>query len=282
MKLIDSLRSVIIESWSVSKSNEFLKPNEKPSKTDPTKGSYRKMIEKLLIDNSDKLEDKGIENVRGHWFYKDSEKGHPLSYLNTHYGVASFLMKYFNFPEDITKEEAINQIDSKLRQNFDKFFLDDTSKEYNAIYDLLGKSRSQGDDNEKEAEKYLKSYYGDKISKIDIVSETGGSLDKSGVDMVVTLTDGTQINYQVKPFKFYRIADDGMAVIYGVSGRTPVNSKQDRWIFVAPKKFLEVDSKDLQPGKYQRDVMFLPSTDIISKSDNLQPWIPKEKKVEQD
>lgn len=282
MKLIDSLRSVIIESWSVSKSNEFLKPNEKPSKTDPTKGLYRKMIEKLLIDNSDKLEDKGIENVRGHWFYKDSEKGHPLSYLNTHYGVASFLMKYFNFPEDITKEDAINQIDSKLRQNFDKFFLDDTFKEYKAIYDLLGKSRSQGDDNEKDAEKYLKSFYGDKISKIDIVSETGGSLDKSGVDMVVTLTDGTQINYQVKPFKFYRIADDGMAVIYGVSGRTPVNSKQDRWIFVAPKKFLEVDSKDLQPGKYQRDVMFLPSTDIISKSDNLQPWIPKEKKVEQD
>lgn len=282
MKLIDSLRSVIIESWSVSKSNEFLKPNEKPSKTDPTKGLYRKMIEKLLIDNSDKLEDKGIENVRGHWFYKDSEKGHPLSYLNTHYGVASFLMKYFNFPEDISKEEAINQIDSELRQNFDKFFLDDTFKEYKAIYDLLGKSRSQGDDNEKEAEVYLKSYYGDKISKIDIVSETGGSLDKSGVDMVVTLTDGTQINYQVKPFKFYRIADDGMAVIYGVSGRTPVNSKQDRWIFVAPKKFIEVDSKDLQPGKFQRDVMFLPSTDIISKSNNLQPWIPKEKKVEQD
>lgn len=282
MKLIDSLRSVIIESWSVSKSNEFLKPNEKPSKTDPTKGLYRKMIEKLLIDNSDKLEDKGIENVRGHWFYKDSEKGHPLSYLNTHYGVASFLMKYFNFPEDISKEEAINQIDSELRQNFDKFFLDDTFKEYKAIYDLLGKSRSQGDDNEKEAEEYLKSYYGDKISKIDIVSETGGSLDKSGVDMVVTLTDGTQINYQVKPFKFYRIADDGMAVIYGVSGRTPVNSKQDRWIFVAPKKFIEVDSKDLQPGKFQRDVMFLPSTDIISKSNNLQPWIPKEKKVEQD
>lgn len=280
MKLINSLRSIIVESWSVSKSNEFLKPNEKPNKNDPTKGVYRKMIEKLLIDNTDKLQEKGIENVRGHWFYQDSEKGHPLSYLNTHYGVASFFMKYFNFPNDITKEDAIDQIDSKLRQDFNKFFLDETSKEYQVIHELLSKSRSQGDDNEIDAEKYLKSHYGDKISQINVVSETGGSMDKSGVDMVVTMKDGTKINYQVKPFRFYKIAEDGMAVIYGVSGRTPVNSKQDRWIFVAPKKFLEVDSKDLQPGKFQRDVMFLPSTDILSKSDNLQPWVPKEKNIE--
>jgi hypothetical protein len=26
--------------------------------------------------------------------------------------------------------------------------------------------------------------------------------------------------------------------------------------------------------------MFLPSTDILSKSDNLQPWVPKEKNIE--
>jgi hypothetical protein len=280
MKLIDSLRSVIVETWSVKKSTEFLKPNEKPSKSDPTKGLYRKMIEKLLIDNSDKLEGKGIENVRGHWFYKGTEKGHPLSYLNTHYGVATFLMKYYNLPKDITKEDAISELDVKLRQDFDKFFLDDTSKEYNAIYEILGKSRIQGDENEIQAEKYLKSYYGDQIENINIVSETGGSMDKSGVDMVVTMKEGTKLNYQVKPFKFYRVADDGMAVIYGVSGRTPVNSKQDRWIFVAPNKFLEVKSENLSEGMYQRDVMFLPATDIISKSENLKPWIPKEKNIE--
>jgi len=43
-------------------------------------------------------------------------------------------------------------------------------------------------------------------------------------------------------------------------------------------KGLEVDTKNLAPGQYQRDVMFLPASDIISKSDNLQPWIPKSEK----
>jgi hypothetical protein len=277
MKLIPSLKSLIKEGWTIKSVNEFLKPNEKPSKRDESKGTYRKMIEKILNDNESKLKDNGIDNVRGHWFYSGTENGHPLSYLNTHYGTAAYLMKYFNIPVGVSRETAIEVLDRMIRNNFDKLFLDKDSKEYSHIYELLGKSRGQGDVNEKAAEEYLKKTYGDIIESINIVSETGGELDKSGVDLVVKTKNGETWNYQVKPFKFYRIAEDGNAVIYGVSGRTTPNSKQNRWVFMAGNKALEVLSKNLREGQYQRDVMFLPATDIVSKSDNVKPWVPKEK-----
>ena len=275
--LINSLKSVVLESWTISKTNEFLKPNEKPSKVDPSKGTYRKMIESILNDNESKLKDEGIENVRGHWFYNGTENGHPLSYLNTHYGVATYLMKYFNIPEDVTREEAIELLDRKIRENFDKLFLDKDSKEYSHIYDLLGRSRGQGDTNELAAKEYLENVYGDIIDSIEIVSETGGELDKSGVDLVLKTKDGETWNYQVKPFKFYMIAKDGNAVIFGVLGRTKPNSKQNRWIFMSGKKGIEVLSDNLKEGMYKRDVMYLPASDIVSKSESLKPWVPKEK-----
>ena len=275
--LINSLKSVVLESWTISKTNEFLKPNEKPSKVDPSKGTYRKMIERILNDNESKLNDEGIENVRGHWFYNGTENGHPLSYLNTHYGVATYLMKYFNIPEDVTREEAIELLDRKIRENFDKLFLDKDSKEYSHIYDLLGRSRGQGDTNELAAKEYLENVYGDIIDSIEIVSETGGELDKSGVDLVLKTKDGETWNYQVKPFKFYMIAKDGNAVIFGVLGRTKPNSKQNRWIFMSGKKGIEVLSDNLKEGMYKRDVMYLPASDIVSKSESLKPWVPKEK-----
>ena len=275
--LINSLKSVVLESWTISKTNEFLKPNEKPSKVDPSKGTYRKMIESILNDNESKLKDEGIENVRGHWFYNGTENGHPLSYLNTHYGVATYLMKYFNIPEDVTREEAIELLDRKIRENFDKLFLDKDSKEYSHIYDLLGRSRGQGDTNELAAKEYLENVYGDIIDSIEIVSETGGELDKSGVDLVLKTKDGETWNYQVKPFKFYMIAKDGNAVIFGVLGRTKPNSKQNRWIFMSGKKGIEVLSDNLKEGMYKRDVMYLPASDIVSKSESLKPWVPKDR-----
>ena len=275
--LINSLKSVVLESWTIKKTNEFLKPNEKPSKKDQSKGTYRKMIESILNDNESKLNDEGIENVRGHWFYNGTENGHPLSYLNTHYGVATYLMRYFNIPEDVTREEAIELLDRKIRENFDKLFLDKDSKEYSQIYDLLGRSRGQGDTNELAAKEYLEKVYGDIIDSIEIVSETGGELDKSGVDLVLKTKDGETWNYQVKPFKFYMIAKDGNAVIFGVLGRTKPNSKQNRWIFMSGKKGIEVLSDNLKEGMYKRDVMYLPASDIVSKSESLKPWVPKEK-----
>ena len=275
--LINSLKSVVLESWTIKKTNEFLKPNEKPSKKDQSKGTYRKMIESILNDNESKLNDEGIENVRGHWFYNGTENGHPLSYLNTHYGVATYLMKYFNIPEDVTREEAIELLDRKIRENFDKLFLDKDSKEYSHIYELLGRSRGQGDTNEIAAKEYLENVYGDIIDSIEIVSETGGELDKSGVDLVLKTKDGETWNYQVKPFKFYMIAKDGNAVIFGVLGRTKPNSKQNRWIFMSGKKGIEVLSDNLKEGMYKRDVMYLPASDIVSKSESLKPWVPKEK-----
>ena len=275
--LINSLKSVVLESWTIKKTNEFLKPNERPSKVDPSKGTYRKMIESILNDNESKLNDEGIENVRGHWFYNGTENGHPLSYLNTHYGVATYLMKYFNIPEDLTREEAIELLDRKIRENFDKLFLDKDSKEYSHIYDLLGRSRGQGDTNEIAAKEYLENVYGDIIDSIEIVSETGGELDKSGVDLVLKTKDGETWNYQVKPFKFYTVAKDGNAVIFGVLGRTTPNSKQNRWIFMSGKKGIEVLSNNLKEGIYKRDVMYLPASDIVSKSESLKPWVPKDK-----
>jgi hypothetical protein len=278
ISLIESLKSaMIVETWTVKKTNDLITPNEKLSKSDMDKGLYRRMIERVLNNNLDKLEDYGVENVRGHYFFKGTEKGHPLSYLNTHYGVATYLMNLFGVPKEATKEEAVNIIENGLESKFEDLLLNPDSEENKLIMSLLSATRVTGGDNEIKAKEYLEKQYGDKIRSITIVAETGGELDKSGVDIVVNMKNGQTINYQVKPFKFYRIAPDGNAIIYGVSGRTPVNSKQNRWIYVTGNKALEVDSKNLAPGQYQRDVMFLPSSDIISKSDNLQPWIPKEK-----
>ena len=278
ISLINSLKSaILVETWSVMKTNELVKPNEKLSKSKPEQGLYRRMIERVLNNHLDQLDKLGIENVRGHYFFKGTEKGHPLSYLNTHYGVATYLMNLFDVPKDATKEEAVDIIERGLNDRFEDILLNPDSSENQIIMDLLSKSRVTGDDNEIKAKKYLEKQYGNEIENITVVAETGGELDKSGVDIVVNMKNGQTINYQVKPFKFYRIAPDGNAIIYGVSGRTPVNSKQNRWIYVTGNKVLEVDSNNLAPGQYQRDVMFLPSSDIISKSDNLQPWIPKEK-----
>jgi hypothetical protein len=279
ISLIESLKSaVIVETWTAKKTNDLIKPNEKLSKSDMDKGLYRRMIERVLNNNLDKLGDYGVENVRGHYFFKGTEKGHPLSYLNTHYGVATYLMNLFGVPKEATKEEAVNIIESGLEDKFEDLLLNPDGEENKLIMSLLSATRVTGGDNEIKAKEYLEKQYGDKIRSITIVAETGGELDKSGVDIVMTTTDGKTTNYQVKPFKFYRMAPDGNAIIYGVSGRTPVNSKQNRWIYVTGNKALEVDAKNLAPGQYQRDVMFLPSSDIISKSDNLQPWIPKNEK----
>lgn len=276
--LFNSLKSaILVETWSVKKTNDLVKPNEKLSKSNPEQGLYRRMIERVLNNHLDLLDKRGIENVRGHYFFKGTEKGHPLSYLNTHYGVATYLMNLFGVPKDATKEQAVEMIERGLEDRFEDVLLNSDSSENQIIMDLLSRSRITGDDNEVKAKAYLEKQYGDEIENITVVTETGGELDKSGVDIVVNMKNGDTINYQVKPFKFYRIAPDGNAIIYGVSGRTPVNSKQDRWIYVTGTKALEVDSKNLTPGQYQRDVMFLPASDIISKSDNLQPWIPKEK-----
>jgi len=278
VSLLESLKSVIVEVWTVKKTNDLVKPNEKLSKTNLTQGLYRRMIERVLKNNLDKLSDYGIENIRGHYFFKGTENGHPLSYLNTHYGVATYLMNLFDVPKNATKEEAVEIIENGLENRFEDILLNPDSDENKLIMSLLSATRASGGDNEQKAKEYLERQYGDMIQNITIVAETGGELDKAGVDIVMNTKDGETINYQVKPFKFYRIAPDGNAIIYGVSGRTPVNSKQDRWIYITGNKALEVDAKNLAPGQYQRDVMFLPSSDIISKSDNLQPWVPKDEK----
>ena len=278
VSLMDSLKSVIVETWSVKKTNDLVKPNEKTSKQKPLQGLYRKMIERVLNNNLDKLDDYGIENVNGHYFFKGTEKGHPLSYLNTHYGTATYFMNLFGVPKNATKEEAIDIIEDGLENRFEDVLLNPETEENKLLMNLLSASRGAGDANEIKAKEYLEKQYGDMIQNITVVSETGGELDKSGVDIVMNTKDGRTINYQVKPFKYYRIAPDGNAIIYGVSGRTPVNSKQNRWIYMNYNKALEVDAKNLAPGQYQRDVMFLPSSDIISKSDNLQPWVPKNEK----
>lgn len=279
ISLIESLKSaVIVETWTVKKTNDLIKPNEKLSKSDMDKGLYRRMIERVLNNNLDKLGDYGIENVRGHYFFKGTENGHPLSYLNTHYGTATYLMNLFGVPKNATKEEAVDIIEQGLENRFEDVLLNPDTEENKVIMSLLSASKGAGDANEIKAKEYLEKQYGDIIQNIIIVSETGGGLDKAGVDIVMTTKDGETINYQVKPFKYYRIAPDGNAIIYGVSGRTPVNSKQNRWIYMNYNKGLEVDTKNLAPGQYQRDVMFLPASDIISKSDNLQPWIPKSEK----
>lgn len=279
ISLIESLKSVIIvEAWNIKKTNDLIKPNEKLSKSDMDKGLYRRMIERVLNNNLNKLGDFGIENIKGHYFFKGTGKDHPLSYLNTHYGVATYFMNLFDVPKNATKEEAIEIIENNLENRFEDILLNPDSEENKIIMNLLAHSIEAGGRNEIKAKEYLEKQYGDKIQNITIVAQTGGALDKAGVDIVMNTKDGRTINYQVKPFKYYRLAPDGNAIIYRVSGRTPVTSKQNRWIYISDDKVLEVDAKNLAPGQWQRDVMFLPSSDIISKSDNLQPWVPKDEK----
>lgn len=262
--------------WSVSEVNDFIKPNEKLSKNKSDQGVYRQMIERVLLEHLDDLKNHGVENIGGHYFFEGTDVGHPLSYVNTHYGVATFLMNLFRVPKDASKSEAIQIMEDGINERFDElFFADSGSPDYDVIMGLLEKSKNIGDKNEVEAKKYLEKYHGHLIESIIIVSGTGGVLDKIGVDIVVNTKGGKTINYQVKPFQFYKISPDGFAVIYKVKGITPVNDLQNRWIFVNGDKALEVKSKNLKPGLYQNDVMFVPEEDIISKSPNLKAWVPK-------
>ena len=266
---------VISEEWSKEQVDLIIWPNEKPSKKDPSDGLYRKMIEKLLIDKLSSLDKIGVERRNGHYFIKGTDNGSPFSYMNTHYVVARLFANYFNVPSDATKEEAVEIIRNGLQREFDDIFI--TGNELtDKIYSALGNSKTKGDKNEIIAKNYILSRYKDLIKSVDIVAGTGGSLDKSGVDIVVTLNDGRKINCQVKPFSHYRVSDDGNVIIYGVKGRTPVYSHHHYWVFVNNDKFLMVKSKNLKPGK-DTDVMFLPSEDVASKSDNLKPWVRKNK-----
>jgi hypothetical protein len=43
--------------------------------------------------------------------------------------------------------------------------------------------------------------------------------------------------------------------------------------------FYHTVKKNLRPGVRQRDVMFAPAEDIVGKSDNLNPWVKKNKDV---
>jgi hypothetical protein len=62
-------------------------------------------------------------------------------------------------------------------------------------------------------------------------------------------------------------------------GRTPVYPHHHYWIYVNGDKVLEVRAKNLRPGVRQRDVMFAPAEDIVGKSDNLNPWVKKNKDI---
>lgn len=283
--LLGSLKHMIIsESWNKTESIGLLKPNEKPSANDPDKGIYRSMIERVLLNNLNLLQQNGISNVGGHYFYSGTQDGHPLSYLNTHFGVAHYFMNYFKVPEGsgTTKEQAVDIIEKGLQKDFQKLLLDPTTRENKKIMSMLSESKDKGELNEKLAIEYLQNRYPN--NTITNTSETGGALDKAGVDIVMTEPNGSTINYQVKPFGFYYISDDGNAVIFKVSGAKTVNKKQNRFIFVDSSsatnpKFLEVDAKNLRVGERQRNVMFLPLVDIISKSSNLKAWIPKDKPI---
>jgi hypothetical protein len=147
------------------------------------------------------------------------------------------------------------------------------------IYDYLGRSKKQGDKNEMVAKDFIMNKHGDVFDSVDIVAEPGGNLDKSGVDIVAKTKSGKDVNYQVKPFKFYQITDDGNVVIYGVMGRTPVYPHHHYWIYVNGDKVLEVRAKNLRPGVRHRDVMFAPADNIVAKSDNLKPWVKKNKDI---
>ena len=272
------LNQLLTEKWNVTKVGKVINPNEKPSMKDPSKGIYRKMIEKVLSDNQDLLDKIGVENRSGHYFMKGSPEHSPLSFMNTHYYVAMALANHFNVPDNATKEEAVKIIGDGLQREFKEIFVDGNELT-EKIYDYLGRSKKQGDKNEMVAKDFIMSKHGDVFDSVDIVAEPGGNLDKSGVDIVAKTKSGKDVNYQVKPFKFYQITDDGNVVIYGVMGRTPVYPHHHYWIYVNGDKVLEVRAKNLRPGVRHRDVMFAPADNIVAKSDNLKPWVKKNKDI---
>lgn len=274
--LKDTFNESLNEAWSPQKVKSILEPNQKPSLKDPSKGLYRKMIEDVLSRHSNSLKKIGVENRGGHYFKIGSVEHSPIAYINTHYGVAHLLANYFNVPNNATKEEAIKIIGDGLDREFDDIFVKGNELT-DKIYLALDKSKSAGDKNEIVARKYIMDNHSDVFVSVEIVAETGGKLDKGGVDIVATTNSGKKIYYQVKPFKYYTISPDGNAVIFGINGRTPVYPHHNYWIFVNGDKVLEVRAKNLKPGIRQRDVMFLPQEGVVSKSDNLQPWIPKNK-----
>lgn len=265
---------LISEVWALRKVINIINPNQKPSKTQPLETTYRGMIERVLRNNQNLLDEIGVENRNGHYFKVGSKEHSPLAYLNTHYKVAQFFINYFNVPDNATKDEALKIIEDGLNRDFRDLFINDTPMK-KEILSYLDRSKNVGDKNEIVAKNYIEKQYEGKFKSVKIVAETGGILDKSGVDIVVVMNDDSTINYQVKPFKFYYIVQNGDLVVRGIAGRTPPNSLQQRWIFVNGDKVLEVDSKNIKEGKFQRDTMYLPSSDLISKSDNLKPWVPK-------
>lgn len=277
--LIDNImNNVVSEEWNLFKTREILEPNQKPSLKDPSKGLYRKMIEDVLSRHSDSLKKIGVENRSGHYFMVGSDEHSPLTYMNTHYVVAKILANYFNVPTNATKEEAVKIIGDGLNREFDDIFVEG-NKPAEEIYGALSRSKTLGDKNEIIAKDYIIKTHSDVFASVEVVAETGGSLDKGGVDIVATTKNGRKIYYQVKPFKYYAISPDGNGIIFGVNGRTPVYPHHNYWIFINGDKILEVRAKNLKPGVRQRDVMFLPKDDIVSKTDNLKPWVPKNKEL---
>lgn len=277
-ELLRLIEENLNEAWSIKKVRDVIHPHERPSMKNPSKGMYRKMIQDTLEKNAENLKKIGVENRGGHYFMIGSNEHSPLSYMNTHYVVAALLANYFNVPDNATKEEAIKIIGDGLDRNFEDIFVKGNELT-EKIYKVLGVSKSRGDENELVAKDYIIKKHGNVFDSVRIVAETGGSTDKGGVDIIATTKNGKSINYQVKPFKYYAISDDGNAVIFGVNGRTPVYPHHHYWIFVNGDKVLEVKAKNLRPGVRQRDVMFLPKDDIVSNSDNLRPWIPKSKQL---
>lgn len=268
-------RQQLNEAWSIKEINDLLEPNKKPSKKNADIPLYRDMIYRVLKNNQKSLDKIDVVEIDGHFFDKNTKKGHPLSYLNTHYKTAKLFADLFNVPKDATKQEALDIIENGLNENFEDLFVNDTENK-KKIFGLLEYSLSGGDKNEKEAETYLKNKYAGDIVSINVSSGTGVSLDRQGIDLQVEFTNGEKLNYQVKPFTFYYYAPNGDIVIRGVNGRTPVYRSQDRWIFIEKNgKAIEVDAKKLKPGERQRDAMFLPSDGLVSKSEDLKPWVPK-------
>jgi len=277
-RLLSLMKQTLNEGWNNTKVKEILTPNQKPSMKDPSKGIYRKMIEGVLSNNLDKLKKIGVENRGGHYFMIGKDAHSPLAYMNTHYGVATILANHFNVPDNATKEEAVQIIGDGLEREFDDIFIKGNQLT-DKIYNALDASKKLGDKNEIVAKDFIVNKHGDIFDSVEVVAETGGALDKGGVDIVGITKDGKKIYYQVKPFKYYAMTSDGNAVIFGVNGRTPVYPHHHYWIFVNGNKVLEVRARNLKPGVRQRDVMFLPQEDVVSKSDNLNPWVPKNKEL---
>jgi hypothetical protein len=188
-RLLSLMRQSLNESWNTRKAREILNPNEKPSMKDTSKGLYRKMIEGVLANNQDKLKKIGVENRNGHYFMIGKDEHSPLAYMNTHYVVAAILANYFNVPDNASKEEAIQIIGDGLEREFEDIFVtgnDLTGK----IYDALGASKKLGDKNEIVAKDYILNRHGDVFDSVEVVAETGGKLDKGGVDIVGITKNG--------------------------------------------------------------------------------------------